>query len=93
VYIGVYDVSQSVGAPGDLMHREVVKVIAESVRTIEHHGVAAGSVARDREYLRLLWQSGFRFLSYRVDSAILRDGVDVARQWYDALGSEQGAYV
>ncbi|MBA3655786.1 MAG: hypothetical protein H0W69_00365 [Gemmatimonadaceae bacterium] len=85
VYIGVYDVSQSVGAPGDLMHPEVVRVVKDCVRIIEGHGLAAGSVGRDRDYLQLLANAGFRFLSYRADSAILRDGLAAARVWYDEL--------
>ncbi len=86
VYIGVYDVSLSVGAPGDVMHPDVIKVIKDCVRIIEAHGLAAGSVGPNREYLALLMRAGFRFLSYRVDSAILRDGLDAARQWYVELG-------
>ncbi len=85
VYIGIYDVSQSVGAPGELMHPEVIRVVTDCVQTIEKHGLAAGSVARDRDYLKLLATAGFRFLSYRADSAILRDGLAAARAWYDEL--------
>lgn len=90
VYVGVYDVSMSIGVPGDLTHPDVVKVLNETVRVVEGHGKAAGSVARDHDYLRLLVASGFRFLSYRCDSAILRDGLDMARQWFNTIDSELG---
>lgn len=93
LYIGVYDVSLSIGAPGDLMHPEVLKVLNECVRVIESHGVVAGSVARDRDYLDLLWKCGFRFLSYRVDSAILRDGLGAAHQWYEELSAHETSRV
>jgi hypothetical protein len=52
---------------------------------IEDNGLVAGSVARDREYMELLLDAGFRFVSYRVDCAILRDGLETARGWYTEL--------
>jgi len=85
VYIGIYDLSQVVGAPGDVRHPKVLKVVRECVKIIEEHGLAAGSVGPDREYLKLLFDTGFRFLSYRVDSAVLREGFALARSWYDEL--------
>lgn len=85
VYLGVYDLSQTVGAPGDLRHPRVVEAVREAVTVVEAAGPAVGSVAPDREYLELLAGAGVRFLSYRVDSAILRDGLKAARGWYDEL--------
>lgn len=85
VYLGVYDLSQVVGAPGDLRHPRVVEAVRDAVATVEAAGPAVGSVAPDREYLELLATAGVRFLSYRVDSAILRDGLRTARQWYEEL--------
>lgn len=90
VYLGVYDMSQSVGVPGELSHPKVIKIVRECVQTIEAKGLAAGSVARDKDYLKLLFEAGFRFISYRVDCAILRDGFETARHWYEELLSSQG---
>ena len=87
IYLGVYDMAQSAGVAGDIKHPKVIKVVQESVKKIEHYGLAAGSVASDREYLELLHSSGFRFLSYLVDCAILRDGCETARGWYESLNS------
>jgi 4-hydroxy-2-oxoheptanedioate aldolase len=85
VYLGVYDISQSVGVPGKLDDPRVVEVVRSSVARIEAQGSAAGSVARDRDYLNLLHSAGFRFLSYWADSAILRSGLETARGWYEEL--------
>jgi len=71
--------------PGDVRHPKVLKMVRDCVKIIEAHGLAAGSVAPDREYLRLLHGAGFRFLSYRVDSAVLREGFVEARSWYEDL--------
>ncbi|MBX7148115.1 hypothetical protein K1X76_03445 [bacterium] len=82
IYLGVYDLSQVYGVPGDLTHPKVLGALRDQVSIIESHGLVAGSVARDKEYLKLLLDSGFRFVSYRCDSAVLRDGFETALGWY-----------
>ena len=85
IYLGIFDISMAVGVPGDVRHPKVIKMVRDCVRVIEGHGLAAGSVAPDREYLKLLYEAGFRFLSYRVDSAVLREGFATAHSWYQEL--------
>jgi 4-hydroxy-2-oxoheptanedioate aldolase len=85
VYLGIYDISQSVGVHGDVRHPRVIKVVQECVKIINSYGLVAGSVARDRDYLKLLIDSGFRFLSYRVDSAILIESFETAMGWFQEL--------
>jgi len=85
VYLGIYDVSQSLGVPGDLDHPSVVEVVHDCVKTIQSKGLIAGSVAKNRDYLDLMLKAGFRFISYRVDSAIMREGYLTVRGWYDEL--------
>lgn len=87
VYLGIYDISQSVGVHGDVRNPKVIKVVQECVKIINSCGLVAGSVARDRDYLKLLIDSGFRFLSYRVDCAILIEGFETARGWFQELTS------
>ena len=83
IYLGIFDMSQALGVPGDVRHPKVLKMVRESVRIIEAHGLSAGSVGPDREYLKLLYEAGFRFISYRVDCAVLLDGFTLARSWYE----------
>lgn len=82
VYLGIYDISQSVGVPGDVRNPKVIKIVRDCVKMINEKGLIAGSVAPDREYIRLLVDTGFLFISYRTDSAVLREGFEVARKWY-----------
>jgi 4-hydroxy-2-oxoheptanedioate aldolase len=89
IYLGVYDLSQSCGVPGDLMNPKVLRIMRDYVKLIEDCGLAAGSVARDREYMEILLDAGFRFISYRVDSAILRDGLESALGWYQELSKDR----
>jgi len=87
VYLGIYDLSAAVGVPGELEHPKVLSVVRECVARIEAHGAVAGSVARDLDYLKVLVDAGFRFLSYSADSAILRGGLERARLTYEELVS------
>jgi len=87
IYLGIFDISMAVCEPGDVRHPKVIKMVRECVRIIESQGLSAGSVAPDREYLKLLYDAGFRFLSYRVDSAMLRDAFATAHGWYRELGA------
>lgn len=89
IYLGVYDLSQACGVPGDLMNPKVVHIMRDYVTLIEDCGLVAGSVARDREYMQLLLDAKFRFISYRVDCAILRDGLETALGWYAELSKDR----
>lgn len=89
IYLGIYDISQTLGVPGELNHPKVLKLVRDCVQIIESKGLVAGSVARDKEYLSLLFEAGFRFISYSVDCVILRDGFETSRKWYEELCSEK----
>ncbi|MBN4056225.1 hypothetical protein JYT20_00730 [Rhodothermus sp. AH-315-K08] len=84
IYIGVYDISQALGVPGDLSHPRVTSLLRDAVQLAEENGKAAGSVARDREYLNLMLSMGFRFISYRNDSFVLREGLSEAQSWFSS---------
>ena len=74
VYLGIYDLSQVLDVPGDVRNQKVVRLIKDLVKMIESKGLIAGSVAPDKEYLKLLVDLKFKFISYRADSAIIYDG-------------------
>ena len=85
VYIGVYDLSQSVGHAGQLDHPRVVEAVKDCIARVEAAGLAAGAVARSREHLAFQVECGFRYISYLVDTAILYEGFDRARGWFREL--------
>jgi 4-hydroxy-2-oxoheptanedioate aldolase len=85
IYLGMYDLSQAVGVPGRLDDDRVIRLAHRCVETIEAHNLAAGAVARDREHLEFLLSAGFRYLSYLVDTAIIREGFVAARESYEQL--------
>lgn len=88
VYLGIYDLSLTLGIPGQLEHPKMLQLLRESVQIIKKNNLVAGSVARDPNYLKMLYTEGFQFISYRVDCAILKDGYETIKKHYNCLVSE-----
>lgn len=71
VFIGPYDLSQSLGKPGQTKDGEVVRLVRESARIIQDAGLVCGSFAGDKEYFDILCESGARYLTYMLDTTIV----------------------
>ena len=73
IYLGIYDLSQSVGRPGEIDHPQVRAEIERCVTMIAARGLTAGCLASDRAALQHYRQLGVRFLAYQADCALLHD--------------------
>ena len=73
IYIGTYDLCQSVGHPGQPNHPEVVKLLSACVRKINSAGKAAGCLAQSVDEVKRWIEMGIRFIPYKADCAILYD--------------------
>jgi 4-hydroxy-2-oxoheptanedioate aldolase len=71
VYLGIYDLSQTLGLAGQVDHPEVLDTVSRAVGEINASGKVAGAVCRDPEHLRWLLKTGFRYISYLCDTAIM----------------------
>ena len=71
VYIGPYDLSQSVGCPGEITNPKVLKLMQYCCEKISDRGIIAGSFVKDGEYAKMLIDNGVRFLAYRADCDII----------------------
>jgi len=72
IYTGIYDISQSIGLPGQLTHPDVLDVQKKCFEAVKQYGIAAGSFARDEEYIKLLVNNGCQFIAYSVDAYVLK---------------------
>ncbi|MBN1343578.1 MAG: aldolase [Phycisphaerae bacterium] len=70
IFVGPYDLSQSLGVPGEINHPEVISAverIVEKVRSADRHvGIYADDVETARKWIRL----GVQFVALSVDTAI-----------------------
>ncbi|MDF1795413.1 MAG: aldolase/citrate lyase family protein [Coxiellaceae bacterium] len=85
VYLGIYDISMAAGIPGELYHPKVLHTLASCAEKITKKGLIAGSVARDPKYIKVLNDAGFRFISYRCDSAMLLESFKSVNQQFQDI--------
>jgi len=75
--IGPYDLSGSLGKPGDFNDMEVKDAIETTLRSGEKHGIIAGfhSVSSDPSEALKYKKKGFKLLGFSLDSIFLGDSV------------------
>jgi len=71
VFIGPYDLSQSLGKPGQVKDENVIDLLKKSVEIIRGNGLVCGSFACDIEYLDILNKCGVQYLTYMVDAVVI----------------------
>lgn len=71
VFVGPYDLSQSLGIPGETSHPRVFEAVGKIVRDAESRGVAVGVYANTEDDARRWVGCGVRYLVHSVDTVIL----------------------
>jgi len=72
IYLGLYDISQSAGFPGELDHPEVRDRLSSCLTTIRNSGKLAGTFCRSISDAIECRDNGFQFVAYVADSYGLR---------------------
>ena len=79
IYFGSYDISQSLGVPGETRHEKVIKAITEANRVAQKNGKYTGAfLANSNEDIDWIREMGFNIIMYSVDSAILKRAIGKA---------------
>ena len=73
LFIGPYDLSQSLGVPGQVSHPVVVDAIRSIVERARRAGVVTGVFCDTPEAASLWRQAGVQYLSYSVDVGIFTE--------------------
>jgi len=80
LFIGPYDLSQSLGLPGQISHPTVINAMKNIIERAEKHGVITGVFA-DTPDLLVMWKDiGVKYLSYSVDVGVFYDACLSIRQ-------------
>ena len=83
VYFGAYDLSQSLGYPGEVNHPEVKKAIQKGVEQVNRAGkYAGGFVPQSKDEIKLLIDMGMKFITYEVDSSIILNQARDIADWF-----------
>ena len=70
LFLGPYDISQSLGVPGEVRHPAVERALQDAAARARAQGRAVGSYARDVEMGRWLKDLGVQYLAVNVDATI-----------------------
>lgn len=73
LFIGPYDLSQSLGVPGQVSHPAVVEAIRKIAQQAKQAGVVTGVFCDTFEAAALWRNAGIQYLSYSVDVGIFTD--------------------
>jgi len=72
IYLGLFDICQSVGLPGQLNHPKVLNEIKRCCELIQSNGIAAGSMSTSIEYINMLKELDYKFIAYLNDAAAIK---------------------
>jgi 4-hydroxy-2-oxoheptanedioate aldolase len=67
VYIGIYDLSQSVGKTGQLDHPKVQKAVSQCLKIIKKSNKIPGTFAHSIQAAKMYRELGFKFVAYVAD--------------------------
>jgi 4-hydroxy-2-oxoheptanedioate aldolase len=67
LFIGPYDLSQSIGYPGQVDHPEVLKVLKDVVSKAQKKNKILGTFTDSAAMLKLMKDIGFQYLAHSVD--------------------------
>lgn len=73
VFIGAYDLSQSLGIPGEVMHPRIEEAIAKVLKACQDAGIVPGIVAPSLEMARKRIAQGFTYVTIFDDMAFLAE--------------------
>lgn len=80
IYIAPYDLSQSLGLPGEVEHPKVLHCLEKTAQKIREAGRIAGSFASTPRRAKIFKEMGIQYLSCQADGSLIRDAYDSVRE-------------
>lgn len=70
-YLGLYDLSKSIGLAGEVNHPKVLQLLKETVRKVAVSGKIAGTIITDVQQIPILREVGIKYFTYSVDCEVV----------------------
>jgi len=84
VYFGAYDISQSLGFPGDVKNPEVLEILEDGISKVKQvKKICGGFVAKDEEDVKWLVDMGIDFVTYQTDSLALYEAMNSISNFFE----------
>ena len=74
-FIGPYDLSQSLGVPGEIHHPLVIENMQKIVKTAKEKGLTLGTYAGSLEDAKFWQESGIKLIAYSLDIVIFTEAL------------------
>ena len=81
IFLGPYDLSQSMGVPGQIEHPSVVAEMNRIIGRAKEKGIYIGTFCDTPEQLKSWREKGVKYLSYSVDVGLFYDKMTELRKW------------
>ena len=85
IYIGPYDLSQSLGVPGEVNSKPVLKEMEKVFKRITNRNKIAGTFANSKEQAKLFIETGVTYLTCETDGTLLCSAYSALKK--EILGS------
>lgn len=85
LFIGPYDLSQSLGVPGQTTHPKVIEQMRQIVDRASQKGILIGTFTDSIETMKLWIDAGVQYISYSVDVGIFANACLDLRARFDEL--------
>jgi len=76
IYLGIYDLSASLGLPGKTDHPKVLNSMEKLVKIIRDHGKSAGTYTDRVNQANNMIDMGVNFITCQTDGSIIRDAYE-----------------
>lgn len=87
IFVGLYDLSKSMGMPGQVDHPSVLAKLQECIDAVLAAGKVPGTIANTPEQMQMMLDRGIRYLTYSVDCEMLgRPYREAASLFHTATG-------
>lgn len=90
MFIGPYDLSQSLGLPGQTTHPAVVSAMRDIVGRAAAKNIATGTFTDSEETLRMWVEAGVRYITYSVDVGVFMTACREARGAFEKITGAAG---
>ena len=74
IFIGVFDLSKTLGVPGEIQHPKVMESLDAAISKVHKIGKKVGTIASNKSMFKILKSKRVDYLTYSVDSGVLREG-------------------
>ncbi len=83
LFIGLYDLSKSLGIPGQVEHSEVIRLLVELTQKINNADKIAGTITIKHENIPFFLERGLRYIVHLVDCEMFRSAYKSVKKTFD----------